>query len=81
MRFCSGSGAEAPAATFDEQVTVSQELRSARRASPLSGDTTSSNCVASINRYAFPIRVLYTKKMMPKKRFIRDLSRRDSPIN
>ena len=37
------------------------------------------NCVASVNRYAVPIGVLYAKKMMSKKRFIRDLSCYDSP--
>jgi hypothetical protein len=30
------------------------------------------NCVAGINRYTVPIGVLYAKKMMSKKRFIRD---------
>jgi hypothetical protein len=30
--------------------------------------------VASVNRYPVPVGVLYAKKMMPKKRFNRDLS-------
>jgi hypothetical protein len=34
----------------------------------------SRNCVASINRYTVPIGVFYAKKMMSKKRFIRDLA-------
>jgi len=37
--------------------------------------------VAGINRYTVPVGVLYAKKMMPKKRFIRDLSRCDSPAD
>jgi hypothetical protein len=36
--------------------------------------------VASVNRYTVPVRVLYAKKMMPKKRFIRDLSYDDAEI-
>ncbi len=39
------------------------------------------NCVASINRYTVPIGVLYAKKIMAKKRFIRDLSCCDSPTD
>ena len=39
------------------------------------------NCVAGINRYTVPIGVLYAKKMMSKKRFIRDLSCCDSPTD
>jgi hypothetical protein len=54
---------------------------SACRASPLSGDTTSLICVARINRYTVPIGVLYAKKMMSKKSFIRDLSCCDSPTD
>jgi hypothetical protein len=40
-----------------------------------------SRCVAGINSYTVPIGVLYAKKMMSKKRFIRDLSCRDSPTD
>lgn len=39
------------------------------------------NGVARINRYAVPVGVLYAKKMMSKKHFIRDLSCRDSPTD
>jgi hypothetical protein len=39
------------------------------------------NCVASVNRYAVPIGVLYAKKMMSKKRFIRNFSCCDSPTD
>src|SRR5580693_5559067 len=37
--------------------------------------------MASINRYTVPIGVLYAKKMMSKKSFIRDLSCCDSPTD
>ncbi len=37
--------------------------------------------VASVNRYTVPVGVLYAKKMMPKKRFSRDLSYGDSPAD
>jgi hypothetical protein len=36
------------------------------------------NCVAGIDRYTVPIGVLYAKKIMAEKRFIRDLSCLDS---
>jgi hypothetical protein len=39
------------------------------------------NRVASINRYTVPIGVPYAKKMMSKKRFIRDLFCCDSPTD
>jgi hypothetical protein len=49
---------------------------------PMKAETLRSlNCMTSINRYTVPIGVLYAKKMMSKKRFIRDLSCCDSPTD